>query len=104
MVTGRGRRSSADRAHPRGPDWDEILFRREPQVCDVTAALLRLAPDDRRAFIPSPVTMLGGVVADEGRHRAGRDVIAHPARTVAVRIGRLARLPAPGGRDTTMGP
>jgi hypothetical protein len=60
-------------------------------VREVAAALLRLAPDDRRAFIPSLIAMLVRVVADEERDRAERDRIAHPARTAAGRIGRLAR-------------
>ena len=75
----------------RGADLDETPRRPEPQVCDVAAALLRLAPDDRRAFIPSLIAMLERVAADEERHRADRDLIAHPARTAAGRIGRLAR-------------
>ena len=83
---------------------DEAPRRPEPQVCDVAAALLRLAPADRRAFIPSLIALLERVVADEERDRAERDLIAHPARTAAGRIGRLARSPAPGVRDTTMGP
>jgi hypothetical protein len=73
-------------------------------VCDVAAALLRLAPDDRQTFIPSLIALLERVVADEERDRAERDRIADPARTAAGRIGRLAREPAPGGWDTTMGP
>ena len=83
---------------------DEAPRRPEPQVCDVAAALLRLAPNDRRVFIPSLIAMLERVVAEEARYRADRDLIVHPARTAAGRIGRLARSPAPGGRDTTMGP
>ena len=75
----------------RGADLDETPHRPEPHVCDVAAALLRLAPDDRRAFIPSLIAMLERVAADEERHRADRDLIAHPARTAAGRIGRLAR-------------
>ena len=70
---------------------DETPRRPEPQVSDVAARLLRLAPDDRRAFIPSLIAMLERVAADEERHRADRDLIAHPARTAAGRIGRLAR-------------
>ena len=83
---------------------DETPRRPEPQVCDVVTALLRLAPDDRRAFIPSLIAMLERVAADEERHWADRDLIAHPARTAAGRIGRLARSPAPGVRGTTMEP
>jgi hypothetical protein len=83
---------------------DEAPRRPEPQVCDVAAALLRLAPDDRHAFIPSLIALLERVVADEERDRAERDLIAHRARTAAGRIGRLAREPAPGGWDTTMEP
>ena len=83
---------------------DEAPRRPEPQVCDVAAALLRLAPEDRRAFIPSLIALLERVVADEERARAERDRIAHPARPAGGRIGRLAREPAPGGWDTTMGP
>ena len=70
---------------------DETPRRPEPQVCDVVAALLRLAPNDRRAFIPSLIAMLERVAADQERHRADRDLIVHPARTAAGRIGRLAR-------------
>jgi hypothetical protein len=75
----------------RGADLDETPRRPEPQVCDVAAALLRLAPDDRRAFIPSLMAMLKRVAADEERHLADRDLIAPLARTAAGRIGRLAR-------------
>jgi hypothetical protein len=75
----------------RGPDLDETPRSSEPQACDAAAARLRLAPDDRRAFIPSLIAMLERVAADEERHRAGRDLIAHPARTAAGWIGRLAR-------------
>ena len=57
----------------------------------MAAALLRLAPDDRRAFIPPLIAMLERVVADKERDRADRDLIAHLARTAAGRIGRLAR-------------
>jgi hypothetical protein len=60
-------------------------------VREVAAALLRLVPDDRRAFIPSLIAMLERVVAEEERDRADRDLIAQPARTAAGRIGRLAR-------------
>ena len=70
---------------------DDTSRRSEPQVCNVAAALLRLAPDDRRAFIPSLMAMLKRVAADEERHLADRDLIAPPARTAAGRIGRLAR-------------
>jgi hypothetical protein len=59
-------------------------------VCDVAAALLRLAPDDRRAFIPSLIALLERVVADEECARAERELITLPARTAAGRIGRLA--------------
>ena len=45
---------------------DEAPRRPEPQVCDVAAALLCLAPGDRRAFIPPLIAMLEHVVADEG--------------------------------------
>ena len=51
----------------RGLHLDEAPRRPEPQVCDVAAALLRLAPDDRRVFIPSLIAMLERVVADEER-------------------------------------
>jgi hypothetical protein len=70
---------------------DETPRRPDPQVCDVAAALLRLPPDDRRAFIPSLIAMLERVVADGERHRADRDLITHPARATAGRNGRLAR-------------
>jgi hypothetical protein len=75
----------------RGLDLDETTHRPEPQVCDVAAALLRLAPEDRRAFILPLIAMLKRVAVDEERHRADRDLIAHPARTAVGRIGRLAR-------------
>ena len=70
---------------------DDTSRRSEPQVCNVAAALLRLAPDDRRAFIPSLIAMLERVAADQERHRADRDLIAAPTRTAAGRIGPLAR-------------
>jgi hypothetical protein len=73
-------------------------------VREVAAALLRLVPDDGRAFILPLIAMLERVVADEERDRADRDLMAHPARTAAGRIGRLARSPGPGGRDTTLEP
>ena len=70
---------------------DDTSRRSEPQVCNVAAALLRLAPDDRRAFIPSLMAMLERIAPDEERHRSDRDPTAHPARTAAGRIGPLAR-------------
>ena len=81
---------------------DETPPRPEPPVCEVAAALLRLPPDDRRAFIPSLIAMLERVAVDEERYRADQDLIAHPARPATGRIGRLARYPAPSGRDTTL--
>jgi hypothetical protein len=81
---------------------DETPRRSDLRVCDVAAALLRLAPNDRHAFIPSLIVILERVVADEERHRADRELMARPAHIAAGRNGRLAREPALGVRDTTM--
>ncbi len=81
---------------------DEAPRRPDPRVCDVAAALLRLAPNDRHAFIPPLIALLERVVADEERHRADREPMARPARIAAGRNGRLTREPALGVRNTTM--
>jgi hypothetical protein len=73
-------------------------------VCDVAAALLRLAPNDRHAFIPALLAMLERVVADEERHRADRELMACPTHIAAGGNGRLAGEPAIGVRGTTMEP
>ena len=76
----------------RGADLDEEHCARPNRRCATwPRPWPRRAPDDRRAFIPSLIVMLERVAADEERHRADRDLIAHPARTAAGRIGRLAR-------------
>ena len=54
------------RIHQR-PNLNETPRRPEPQVCDLAAALLRLPPNDRRAFIPSLIAMLERVAADGER-------------------------------------
>jgi hypothetical protein len=51
---------------------DETPRRPEPQVRDVAAALLRLAPTDRRTFIPPLIAMIERAVADAEHHRADR--------------------------------
>ena len=80
---------------------DETPRRPEPQACDVAAALLRLAPDDRRAFIPSLIAMLERVAADEERHRADRDLIFRPEPYVR----RLVFIATPhGGSPVADGP
>jgi hypothetical protein len=51
---------------------DETPRRPEPQVRAVAAALLQLAPTDRRAFIPPLIAMIERVVADAEHRRVDR--------------------------------
>jgi hypothetical protein len=60
-------------------------------VRDVAAALLHLAPSDRRAFIGPLIAMIERVVADGEHHTADGLMMPFPARASTRRIGRLVR-------------
>jgi hypothetical protein len=60
-------------------------------VYDVAGILLRLVPDDRRAFIPSLIAMLERVAAEEELYRAEPKRVDSPACVAAGRIGRPPR-------------
>jgi hypothetical protein len=65
----------------RGPTVDETLRGPDPQVRDVAAALLRLDPPDRRAFIAPLIALIERAAAGEPHHPAGRGAIPRPAGT-----------------------
>jgi hypothetical protein len=48
----------------RGPTVYERIRRPDPRVQDVTAALLRMDPRDRQAFIPSLIALIMRAAAD----------------------------------------
>ena len=70
---------------------DERFRRPDAQVQDVAAALLHLAPADRRVFIGPLIAMIERVATDGELPPADRSMIPDPVCSSRRRIIRLSR-------------
>jgi hypothetical protein len=75
----------------RGPTVDDILRRPESHVWNVSAALLRMTPSDRRAFIGPLIALIDRIAADGGYRPTDRPLIPVSSRPARRRIGRIHR-------------